>query len=70
MYMAINTTPKRTTNRPESSSQPELLLVSDSPTAGNRWQLDDRTKEIGRKGLAEARAALKAARPAHLDLAA
>ncbi len=69
--MATNTTTSSTrTARRQSVSQPELLLVSDTTTSNNRWQLDDRTKEIGRKGLAEARAALKAARPAHLDLAA
>jgi len=60
---------KNTAFTPNRPSQPELLLLSSDSTP-NRWQLDDRTKEIGRKGLAEARAALRAARPAHLDLAA
>lgn len=29
----------------------------------SRWHLDDKTKEIGRRGLAEARAALASSRP-------
>lgn len=49
-------------------NQPELLLISDSTTPASRWALDEKTKEIGRKGLAEARASLR--QPAHLDLAA
>ena len=34
----------------------QLYLVSDPPS----WKLDDQTKELGRKGLAQARAALQA----------
>ena len=49
-------------------SQPELLLISDEAPSPTRWTLDERTREIGRKGLAEARAALRS--PAHADLAA
>jgi len=49
-------------------TQPELLLISDETTSPTRWTLDERTKEVGRKGLVEARAAMR--RPAHLDLAA
>lgn len=55
----------KTTKNP---NQPELLLISDAATPASRWSLDEKTKEIGRKGLAEARAALR--QPAHLDLAA
>jgi hypothetical protein len=36
------------------------LTLIDNPT----WRIDERTKEIGRRGLAEARAALAAHRPA------
>jgi len=49
-------------------TQPELLLISDETTDTSRWALDEHTKEVGRKGLAEARAALRT--PAHIDLAA
>jgi hypothetical protein len=31
------------------------------------WQLDERTREVGRRGLAAARAALSAARARELD---
>lgn len=50
------------------TNQPELLLISDASTPASRWSLDDKTREIGRKGLAEARANLR--RPAHVDVAA
>ena len=30
-------------------------------TGGDDWRLDDRTREVGRRGVAEARAALAAA---------
>jgi len=52
------------------ATQPQLLLVTDSATSEQHWHLDDETREIGRQGLAKARAALDAARPSHLDLAA
>jgi hypothetical protein len=32
--------------------------------ASKQWQLDEKTKQVGRRGLAEARAALAAHRPA------
>lgn len=54
----------------DTNTQPQLLLVSDEATDANHWRLDSETREIGRQGLAKARAALKASRPAHLDLAA
>jgi len=38
----------------------QLTLI----TSSTSWRLDARTKEIGRRGLAEARAALAAHRPA------
>ena len=38
--------------------QAQLVLIDDRPVD---WRIDDRTREIGRKGLAEARAALQAA---------
>ena len=36
------------------------LALMDQPKS---WRLDDRTKEVGRRGIAEARAALAAHRP-------
>ena len=36
----------------------QLVLIDDSKAD---WRLDEKTKEAGRKGLAEARAALQAA---------
>ncbi len=67
--MSVTTpTPEITMAKTKKINQPELLLISDETTSPSRWMLDERTKEIGRKGLAEARAALRS--PAHLDLAA
>ena len=40
------------------------LSVAEEPSAGadrGAWRLDDRTREVGRRGLAAARAALAAA---------
>ena len=34
----------------------QLLLIDDRP---DEWRLDERTRETGRKGLADARAALQ-----------
>ena len=53
-------------------SHPLVILISMSnqltliefPTG---WQLDERTREVGRRGLAAARAALSAARARDLD---
>jgi hypothetical protein len=39
----------------------QLSLIEVRPT----WRLDDATREAGRRGVAEARAALQAARAAH-----
>ena len=38
--------------------QGQLVLVVDRP--GHSWKIDDETKEIGRRGIAQARAALRA----------
>jgi len=38
--------------------QVQLVLIDDTPV---EWHIDDRTREIGRRGLAEAREALQAA---------
>jgi len=35
----------------------QLILLDDQKKAD--WRIDDRTKEIGRKGIADARAALR-----------
>jgi hypothetical protein len=40
----------------------QLTLLAASTTATTAWQLDDRTRSIGRQGLAQARQALADAR--------
>jgi hypothetical protein len=39
-----------------SMTTTQLVLIEDR---ADDWRLDDRTKEVGRKGLADARAALQ-----------
>lgn len=41
----------------------QLTLLEIPPT----WRLDDATREAGRRGVAEARASLRAALAAHVD---
>lgn len=53
-----------------TTTQPELLLITNESTPTNHWRLDERTRAIGRKGIADARAILAASRPTHLDQAA
>ena len=43
------------------------LTLIESPAG---WRLDERTREVGRRGLAEARATLSAARARELEAAA
>ena len=52
------------------STQPQLLLINSVDQSRQPWALDDETRATGRRGLAKARAALQATRPAHLDIAA
>ena len=60
---------------PERLSHPLVILICmsmqltllESPAG---WRLDERTREVGRRGLAEARAALLAARARELEAAA
>ena len=41
----------------------QLALITDDELAARReWRLDDHTREIGRQGIAAARAALRSAR--------
>jgi hypothetical protein len=40
----------------------QLTLLTPRPGGRAAWRLDERTRETGRKGVAEARAALAAAR--------
>ncbi len=54
----------------DTNTQPQLLLIIDDAPEPTHWRLDEETREIGRQGLAKARAALRSARPTHLDLAA
>lgn len=69
------TTTRTSTNETNSATpqQPQLLLISSDTaesSSSTRWALDEETRETGRRGLAKARAALHATRPAHLDVAA
>ncbi len=41
----------------------QLVLIETIP----EWRIDERTREIGRRGIAQARAALAASRPAPDD---
>jgi hypothetical protein len=60
----------KSTSPQSAASQSQLLLVTDATTPANHWKLDDETRQVGLKGLAQARAVLEASRPAVLDLAA
>lgn len=60
----------KSTSPQRAASQPQLLLVTEDKTSANHWKLDDETRQVGLKGLAQARAVLQASRPAVLDLAA
>lgn len=72
LFILVTMTTKYKTMTPTTpeTTQPQLLLVLDTATESAHWKLDDETREIGRQGLAKARAALQAARPAPLDMAA
>lgn len=48
---------ERTSDAPAAEALPPPVEFSPPP----RWRLDDRTKAIGRRGIAQARAALRAA---------
>lgn len=39
----------------------QLALITDDPSASRDWRLDDHTREVGRRGVAAARQALRAA---------
>lgn len=47
----------------------QLVLAVDNDRRSS-WHIDDETREIGRRGLAHARAVLHASRPFPLDIAA
>lgn len=53
---------------PRMARPTEQLRLVDTPR--NPWDLDDATKAAGIKGVANARAILRAARPVTLDVAA
>lgn len=59
-----------TTTTSTKTTQPQLLLVTNDLATNSPWKLDEETRETGRRGLEKARAALRATRPAHLDVAA
>ncbi len=58
--------PRHHRTRPDADSQPQLLTSTSEP----EWRIDDRTREVGRRGLAAARAALAAAARHHDDVRA
>lgn len=66
----MTTSTKSTTKAQTPPSQPQLLLISNDQEAQGRWVLDEQTRETGRKGLAKARAALRAIEPTHIEVAA
>jgi hypothetical protein len=39
----------------------QLALITDESAASHHWRLDEHTREVGRQGVAAARAALRAA---------
>lgn len=45
----------------------QLRLHVGDPADRPEWRLDDETKAVGRRGIAQARAALRSARASHLD---
>ncbi len=53
---------------PSRRTPTQLALVEAGPR--QPWDLDEETRHIGRQGVANARAILRAARPVHLDIAA
>jgi len=55
--------------KPESKELQQQLPMS-AARSDTPWKIDPETREIGRQGLAKARAVLEATRPTFLDLAA
>jgi hypothetical protein len=66
--MATKSTTAQKTPERQPARQGQLTLVVDHPTTN--WHLDEETREIGLKGLAQARAVLSASRPIMLEPAA
>ena len=62
----------KSTPKPERNpAQTQFVLVVDGPERPEpSWHIDDETREIGRKGLEQARAVLRSTRPRFLDHAA
>ena len=53
----------RTTTEAEIGESPLRLLPGGSATTRPEWQLDERTRSVGRVGVAQAREVLRHARP-------
>lgn len=70
MKKSTQNTATKNSGGERAQHQPTLLLIEDTPKSASQWVLDEETRKAGRKGLAKARAALQATRPAHLDAAA
>jgi len=61
-------TTKSAAERMATEHQEQLELMVERSAVS--WKIDPETREIGRQGLANARAVLQATRPSFLDLAA
>lgn len=59
----MSATTRRTAPTPGSHSGQLILLDGGKVSNRREWQLDERTRRIGRMGVAQARAILKGARP-------
>jgi len=57
-----------TTHRaPRPAPEGQLRLHVGEPNGRAEWRLDEETRAVGRRGIAQARAALRSARADHLD---
>jgi hypothetical protein len=55
------------TASPTAAPGGQLRLHVGDPDRHPEWRLDDETRAVGRRGIAQARAALRSARADHLD---
>ena len=60
-------TPRATLRARSATPGSQLRLHVGDPAERREWRLDDETKAVGRRGIAQARAALRSARASHLD---
>lgn len=61
-------TPRSATARARATAEGgQLRLHVGDPADRPEWRLDDETRALGRRGIAQARAALRSARASHLE---